>query len=228
MKPPLITLLLLLIGVTLNAQPNVNHSLKQELDSIFTSDQKYRQLLWLADAQGKGDSLAQVYQVAESELLNFISTQMQRVDASNLQRIEEIVRQYGYPGQSMVGTPTNEAVFYVLQHSPKIGQYMPQIQQAAKKGELPFHLYAMMEDRFLMQAGKEQVYGSQVYGFKTTNAKNGHEEWQRFVWPIKDAQHVNARRKQAGFDMSVEENAKRLGVEYTALTLEEVSQMQGK
>ncbi|MDO1450265.1 hypothetical protein Q0590_28550 [Rhodocytophaga aerolata] len=228
MKQLLVLLLFLLLASVIKAQQNLNISLKQELDSIFTLDQKYRQLDWLSNRQGKEDSIAQVYQLSTKDLPTFLHTKMQEVDASNLERIEAIFKQYGYPGKSLVGTPTNEAVFYVLQHSPKIQQYMPQIEQAAKKGELAFHLYAMMEDRFLMQAGKEQVYGSQVYGFKTTNAENGQEKWQRFVWPIKDPKYVNTRRKQAGFTMTVEENAKRLGVDYLIVTLEEVNKLQGK
>jgi len=50
------------------------------------------------------------------------------------------------------------------------------------------------------------------------NGKNiGH-----YVWPIKDAAKVNERRKQAGFDQTVEQNAKRLGFDYKVVKIEDV------
>ncbi len=60
----------------------------------------------------------------------------------------------------MVDTPANEAAWYIIQHSNKIHQYIDLIKKAADEHELPFHLYAMMLDRDLMDLGKEQMYGT--------------------------------------------------------------------
>jgi len=94
---------------------------------------------------------------------------------------------------------------------------MPLMKKAAEDKELPYYLYAMMLDRDLMYQGHEQVYGSQV---NCNGLKSGKHEC--FVWPIKDAAKVNERRKKAGFDQTVEQNAQRLGVAYRVVTMDEV------
>jgi len=94
---------------------------------------------------------------------------------------------------------------------------LPVIKGAAERGELPYHLYAMMLDRYLMDNNKEQVYGSQG-AYRTL--KNGKTQW--IIWPTKDAGSVNARRKKAGFDSTVEANAHALGITYRKISLKEI------
>ncbi|MDR0794291.1 MAG: hypothetical protein LBE82_13365 [Chitinophagaceae bacterium] len=206
---------------------HINYDLKKELDSISIADQKYREITF-SSLQTKADSFAAVFKVPENELADYLIKTMQQTDSSNIKRVKEICSQYGYPGKSLVGTPTNEAAFYVIQHSLNIDEYLPLIKKAADNGELSFRLYAMMLDRSLMYHGQEQMYGTQVKGFYTTNSQSGKREFVRIVWPIKNPAQVNERRKQAGFDRTVEENANRLGTEYKVLTLEDVKKMQEK
>lgn len=225
----LLTITFILLSVfEIKAQQRINTILKQELDSIYVLDQKYRHLLSLKNNSIKADSIAAVYQISKADLEAYLWSKQKKIDISNLIRVEEVVKQYGYPGKTLVGTPTNEAVYYVLQHSPKINQYVSIIEQAARKGELPFHRYATMQDRLLMQEEKEQLNGTQVYGLKYTNPQTGKEEWKMFVWPIKNPETVNKKRKEVGFEQTVEENAKRFGVEYKVVTLEEVKTMKKK
>ena len=204
---------------------NINEKLKNELESIYVLDQKYRELLQFAQQPQKADSLSKVYQVEKSELSDHLWGLQSDADESNLERVEAIIKQYGYPGESLVGSPANEAVFYVIQHSEKIDQYLPLIEKAANEKQLPFRLYAMMLDRSLMQNEKEQVYGTQASGFSAMNKDTKKAEWTWVIWPIKDPENVNKRRKEAGFEQTVEENAKRLNVNYKVLTLEEVEKM---
>ena len=42
---------------------------------------------------------------------------MMRTDSTNTQRISQIMSNHCYPGKSLVSTPTDEAAFYVIQHS---------------------------------------------------------------------------------------------------------------
>lgn len=204
----------------------INQTLKHELDSIYEIDQRYRKLSWLYDS-GKGDSLAEAYDIPADKVESFLIKNMMEVDTANSKRIEEIFKEYGYPGKSLVGTPTNEAAFFVLQHSHKIKKYIHYVEQAAKNGELPFKHYAMMLDRSLMREGKEQLYGTQAHGFKTVDSVTGEEEWKYVIWPIEDAENVNERRKQAGFDITIEEHADKMGLEYQVLTLAELNKMKG-
>ena len=216
--------LLLFISFATLAQ-NINKQLKKELDSIYVLDQKYRELMSIAQQPKKADSLSKVYNVAKENLSSHLWTLQSDVDESNMTRIEAIVKQYGYPGESLVGSPANEAVFYVIQHSEKIDQYLSLVEKAAQEKQLPFKLFAMMQDRSLMQNEKEQIYGTQASGFSAINKETKKAEWTWIIWPITDPENVNKRRKEAGFDNTVEENAKRLGVEYKILTIEEVNKM---
>ena len=218
------TFLLLLLAHFSQSQ-SINTKLKRELDSIYVLDQKYRELVFVAQKPKQADSLAKVYQVDRQSLPDHLMTIQMDIDESNTKRVEEIIKKYGYPGASLVGTPTNEAVFYVIQHSDKIDQYLPLIEKAATENQLPFKLFAMMKDRSLMHNEKEQLYGTQATSFSTLNKATKKAEQVLIIWPISDPENVNKRRKEAGFEQTVEENAKRLGVNYKVLTLEEVNKM---
>jgi hypothetical protein len=220
----LISIQIILCGSALHAQQKINNRLKKELDSIYQLDQTYRGFFY---QKINRDSLAEQYHIPKSELVEYINKKMIETDSSNMRRIDAIIKEYGYPGKTLVDTPANEAAFYVIQHSNKIATYLPLIEKAANEKELPFKLYAMMLDRQMMYEGKEQIYGTQgKTSFFTVNTQTGERTVKGYIWPIKDPQHVNERRKKAGFDLTVEENAKRLGFEYKVLTLEEAKKMQ--
>lgn len=184
-----------------NAIPNLDFDLKRKLDSIMTLDQKFRK---------EGN----LYQ-ENWKLQNVI-------DSTNLILVENIIKKHGYPGKSLVGEPANKTAWYVIQHSDKISEYLPIMKAAGKKQELPFNLVAKMEDRYLMDKEEEQIYGTQ--GFLIGNPKDG----TKFIWPIKDVENVNKRRKEAGFDSTVEQNAKHLfgdDFEFKHYSLEEVKKL---
>lgn len=105
---------------------------------------------------------------------------------------------------------------------------MPVIKEAAEKNELRFQLYAMMLDRSLMFQDKEQIYGTQGSGMSVKNLTTGNWESLSFIWPIKDPSTVNERRKAAGFNQTVEENAKSLGIEYKVFTLKEILKLRNE
>ena len=203
-----------------------NPRLKHELDSIYAVDQRWRQMLFNPRVARRPDSLARALGVTRESLSAYVPGQLLRTDSTNLVRVKAVLKQYGYPGQTLVGAPTNEAAWYVIQHSDAIDQYLPLIKKAAGRGELPFYLYAQMLDRQLMRAGKPQLYGTQAFSYNVLNPKTGRREGQPpFVWPIKDAARVNERRQQAGFKTTVEQNATNLGIQYRVLTLQDVEKM---
>jgi hypothetical protein len=227
MKLLLISLLLGLLPQLAAAQATPqNPRLKHELDSIYAVDQKWRSLLFDPHRRPRPDSLARALGVTRESLPTYIPGQMLRTDSTNLVRVRQIIKQYGYPGKTLVGEPTNEAAWYVIQHSDAIDQYLSLIKKAAGREELPFYLYAQMLDRQLMRAGKAQLYGTQAFGYNVLNPKTGRREAQPpFVWPIKAPQGVNEHRKKAGFPTTVEQNAANLGIPYRVLTLKDVDKM---
>lgn len=208
-----------------SGQAPVNQALKRELDSIYQLDQQYREILFSAALQSNPDSVAKLYGVEKSQLQIFLINRMVAADSANIKRIDEIIKEYGYPGKSLVGEPTNQAAFFVIQHSQSIDKYLPLIKNAAQKKELAFSLYAMMLDRSLMYSGKEQIYGTQGNGIPVLNAVTGQKEFKMVIWPIKNPGKVNIRRKKAGFKETVEENSKRLGIDYVPYTMEDINRM---
>ncbi|WP_345055420.1 DUF6624 domain-containing protein [Hymenobacter glaciei] len=226
MKYFLTALLLALLPHLAAAQATINQQLKHELDSIAETDRQWRRILFAPRYRRQPDSLATALGVTRESLNSYLVRRMQQTDSVNLLRLRAIIKQYGYPGKTLVGEPTNEAAWYVIQHSDAIDQYLPLIKKAAGEGELPFYLYAQMLDRQLMRDGKAQLYGTQAFGYNVLNPKTGRREAQPpFVWPIKDAAKVNERRKKAGFPTTVEQNAANLGIQYQVLTLKDVAKM---
>ena len=75
------------------------------------------------------------------------------------------------------------------------------IKEAGKAGDIRMELVAMMEDRYLMQQGKEQIYGTQGICLPL----KGSDTPQCFIWPIEDVANVNERRKEAGIHGTVKD-----------------------
>ena len=201
------------------AQRPTNPRLQRELDSIRVQDQRYRQILARLN-RGRADSLAAALHLPKDQLFAYAQAHMQRADSSNLRRVEDIIWRYGYPGQTLVGSPANEAAWRVIQHSEKIPQYLIWVKGAAEAGEIPYRLYAQMLDRQLMDNGQEQVYGTQWAGYTVLDHATGQKHTIAFIWPIRDAQRVEQRRFRAGFTTSVAASASKLGIPYIPVTLE--------
>lgn len=204
-------------GLGCFAQQKFNPGLKRQLDSIVVLDQKYREALSNLTDPAKAEQEAKLYNATPGKLASKLWVLQNRLDSVNVAFIDSVINKYGYPGTTMVGSPTNEAAWYVIQHSKQISKYINIIEQAANKKELPFTKYAMMYDRYLMNQHKEQVYGTQCSNMQL---KNGSREF--YVWPIADAAHVNRLRKKAGFDTTVEQSAASLDVVYHVVKLNEV------
>ncbi|MDB5234351.1 MAG: hypothetical protein JWR44_1344 [Hymenobacter sp.] len=226
MRVVVLVWLLLSAAGSVAAQIQLKAGLKRELDSIYAVDQRWRVMLFDRRISRRPDSLAAALGVDKAYLSQYIGRRMMQTDSSNIVRVRAILKQYGYPGKSLVGEPTNEAAWAVVQHSDDIDTYLPIIKKAATQGELPFYLYAQMLDRQLMRAGKPQRYGTQALGYTVTNPATGRREPQLpFIWPIRNAATVNERRRKAGFTTTVEQNATILGIPYRVVTLKDVAQM---
>lgn len=204
-------------------QKKINEGLKKELDEIMRLDQDYRKLFDTDISPEKKDELLKTLHIDNEEFKKKNWMLVAQQDSINLQKVEKIISQYGYPGKTLVGEPANKSAWYVIQHSTKIGKYLPLIKEAGKNKEIPFTWVAMMEDRYLMQAGQEQIYGTQGSGeFWEENGKAYETE---YIWPIKDPGNVNERRKKAGFSNTMEEYAKSLygdSFVYKIYTLDDV------
>lgn len=132
-------------------------------------------------------------------------------DRKNLLIVTAILDQYGWIDSSNIGTKASEALFYVIQHADLEYQekYYPMFQESVDQGASSMVHYAMMTDRILMRKGKKQRFGTQG---SSGNLRQGSAEM--LIWPIENPAIVNELRKEVGLELTVEENAARLGAEY--------------
>ena len=202
--------------------------LKADLDQILHTDQTLRGLFNPDITEEKRNEILSEFGYTKEEFEKLNWKIVERQDSLNLLRVEEIIAKYGYPGKSLVGEPTNKSAYYVIQHSDKIEKYFPLIKEAGEQNEIPNRLVAMMHDRLLVDQGKEQIYGTQLYGQMVINKETGTEEWFQFLWPIANPDKVNELRKEVGFTESVEEYVTSMGLEYKLYSLEDINKLTEK
>jgi len=206
-----------------NQSKDLIDSLKVELDQIYYSDQKLRELFTPINDSKKKEILSEFGYTMEDFIREGWGI-VEKQDSLNLNKIEEIIGKYGYPGKSLVGEPTNKSAYYVIQHSEKIEEYFPLIKEAGDRGEIPIRLVAMMQDRLLVNQGKEQIYGTQIQGMMIYNEESKREEWFSFLWPVADPEKVNEYRKEVGLT-TLEEYVESMGLKFKLYTLEEIQEM---
>ncbi|WP_438962206.1 DUF6624 domain-containing protein [Nonlabens sp.] len=116
---------------------------------------------------------------------------VQEIDESNLTVVEQIIEKCGMPTQESAGELGHTAIWLVIQHASatKRKQYFPMLLDAAKNGLLERQDIALMQDRMLMDDGKPQLYGSQVF----MNEDGTYE-----LYELQDPEKVNARRIKMG------------------------------
>jgi len=170
-------------------------SLKTELELMGENDQKHR---------------TKIFKAADDKARAKLWEEQLPIDKVNQDRIDEIVKAHGWPGQKEFGAKASQAAFLVIQHAPveMMKRYQPMLRVAMEKDDLRKESYAMFEDRVLMYEGRGQTYGSQLH----TDNQTG----KRAFWKIEDEVNVDKRRAQMGMGPLVE-YAKFFGIEYMPL-----------
>ena len=154
--------------------------LAQQLDSILTEDQKYRQMM--GDYQER-------YGSQSKEMMELYKTMM-KTDSLNLIIVKTILDKYGWLGEDVVGKNGVSALFLVIQHSDLKTQekYLPSMKGAVKNGKARASDLALLIDRVEMGNGRPQIYGSQIT----------MKEGKPAIYQIIDEPNVNKRRAEAG------------------------------
>jgi len=199
----------------------INIELKEKLESILIKDQGIREIVNgnLSDKR-KAKLLSEMH-LTENDIEGSKKFDLMRqIDSTNLIEVETIIKKYGYPSKLLVGESANKAVFYVIQHSNKIDKYLPLIRKATENGDITKTSLALMEDRSLMYKGLEQIYGTQIKG-----QANNEGEWIYFLWPVKNADSINIWRKDLGFEQTIEEYVKEMGVELKFYKIQELNKL---
>jgi hypothetical protein len=115
-------------------------------------------------------------------------------DALNQSRLAEIVDVIGWPKISDCGQKASSAAFLIVQHSPPdvMTRYHPMLEGAMRDGDIRKQDFALFDDRVRMNAGRPQLYGSQLR-FVDKEGKRVLE-----LWRIDDEVNVDARRAAMG------------------------------
>ena len=179
------------------AEANLNRPLANRLDSIYTEDQKYRQMI--------GD-IEKKYGYESNEMKNLWNTIRQK-DSINLIKVTAILDKFGWLGSDVVGGQGNSTLFLVIQHSDQKTQekYLPMMREAVKNGKAAGSSLALLEDRVALGQGKKQIYGSQIHRDQKTG--------KYFVAPIEDEFNVNKRRASVGLE-PLEDYVKHWNIDY--------------
>jgi hypothetical protein len=177
--------------------PTEVKDLRAELEKMMEDDQKFRtRMTEVAQKYGQNSKEMEALWKEQSELDNRL-----------LKRLEEIIKQYGWPGRNQVGAEASLAAFLIIQHADYEYQkkYFPLIDEAKKKGEIEPRHVALLEDRILMREGKKQIYGSQL----KRNDQTGKYE----LWPVEDEENLDKRRAAVGLE-PIAEYLKHFGLTY--------------
>ncbi len=156
---------------------------RAELSALFAADQSIRARMaeQSSTAPVGGDTPELAAQWKEQEAL----------DRSNQDRLDRIVKEYGWPTVKWAGRDGAEGAFFVVQHADLAYQkkYLPMIREAVTQGDLSPALQALLEDRIHVKEGKKQIYGTQL-----STAADG----TLVPYPIEDESMVDARRASVG------------------------------
>ena len=179
------------------AEANLDKPLAKLLDSIYTEDQKYRQMI---------NDIEKMHGWKSQEMKDLWKI-ISRKDSGNLIVVTTILDKYGWLGAKKVGEQGNSTLFLVIQHSNQKTQekYLPMMRDAVKNGQALGSALALLEDRVALSQGKKQIYGSQIH----RNEKTG----KYFVAPIEDEPNVNKRRASVGLG-PLEVYAKHWDIDY--------------
>lgn len=159
----------------------LNKSLSDSLGAIYKSDQSTRLAYIQAKQQNKPGAF-----------LDSLMKEMKETDHKNLEKVNAIVREYGWLGPQNVGMDGSQGLFLVIQHADLKTQeyYLPLIRQAEKDGKILSSNLAILQDRICMRNGRKQIYGSQ--GF------TDNETGKKYIYPIGEINDLEERRKAMG------------------------------
>jgi hypothetical protein len=145
---------------------------KQYLEWIFERDQ-YDRMLWFLASNKRTESPERVEKLARRAM---------DTDSTNFQLVSRILSETGYPQRSKVGDFATLTVWMIIQHSDlgRIKQFLPQLEEAARRGDLAPAYLAATKDRIDIREGRPQKYGTQ------------------FNCPLLDSLRVNEWRQEVG------------------------------
>jgi len=113
------------------------------------------------------------------------------IDIKHTARLKQIIDEYGWPMDSMVGREGGLAAFLLAQHAdadPVFQRRCLELMRSAPEGEVSKNDLAYLTDRVLVNSGKKQQFGTQFWMVKGKLVPR----------PIADEANLEKRRAHAG------------------------------
>jgi len=198
-------------------------TLRHQLDSLDQAYQRHERRNDAAFERAEADSLLKPIYLPNGALAGYTGPTPSweaPPDSTDLRFVSAIIRRYGYPGKSLVGQPASEIAWRVLQRTNQTTCFLPQLREAAEAGELSYQHYASAVDIQRMQAGKKQLYGTQVVNCFIKSHSTGQLDVVRFLWPVADMRRADELRRRAGFTTTVAQDAQLQGLPAEPVSLE--------
>jgi hypothetical protein len=142
-------------AVAAPAQPDLAAELLRRMDE----DQVARQLFIDHSKTSQGKQPEEIEKERAA-----ISEKVQAVDQRNQLWLSEQIKQFGWPGKSLVGEQAAHAAWLLVQHAdanPDFQEKCLELMKAAATGEVTPIDIAYLIDRVLIARGQPQVYGTQ-------------------------------------------------------------------
>jgi len=167
------------------------------LDSMERADEKWRSFL---------------EQVAKSKQNAATADSLRRkimvADSLNYFRLQEVFEKYGYPDYDLAGEKGSHNFWSLVQRQDKHPSFqesaVTQMKEKADKGKASIAEYAFLKDHVLVNAGKPQIYGTQL---QLNGTGSSYE-----AKPVEDIANLNERRKSVG--LSTEEDYMTMNMRY--------------
>lgn len=151
----------------------LSSELQNELLEMTEKEQSYR-IQWIT--------------ACDSDAIAAWRQKVIEIDGLHVVRLKEVVREYGWPGYSLVGREGSHAFWFLVQHTPDHlfqSQCLTLLEQAVANSEASVIDLAYLTDRVYMYGGRKQIYGTQL----TENLN---------FYPIEEEENVNERRLAIG------------------------------
>lgn len=114
-----------------------------------------------------------------------------KLDRQHTATLKQIIKEYGWPTNSLVGEKAANAAWLLVQHADHDTDFQErclELMKSLSPGEVSQSNIAYLVDRLLTRKGKPQLYGTQFKGL----GKN------LTPYDIEDRQHLDRRRKKMG------------------------------
>ena len=162
-----------------------NEELQLELIKMYINDQYSRGNL-MEDALSK-------YNLIKEDVI--IDSGIESTDSRNRDRLKEIIKEYGFPTDKLVGKDAMQGIFIIIQHADRDKEWqksqLSNIEKAVNNGDMDGQSYAYLYDRIQINSGEKQLYGTQ---FANVDPINKTVE----LAPTEDMENLDARRMEMG------------------------------